>query len=498
MTTDTATKQQTAFVLVVEDEEAHGEAIAEGLRRAGHACHVVSSAADAIESIRKRPPDVVVTDYRLAGDDGPTGLDVLHEAKKASPESEVILITAYGSERLAREALGGDGQARAFDYLTKPVDLEDVREIVSRAAAKAIAGREAKRLSERLREAMHFEGIVAGSQVMHRVLQVVRRIAPTKITALVVGETGTGKELVARAIHANSTRKSKPYKVINCAGLNENLLESELFGHVRGAFTGAISERKGLLEAADGGTVFLDEVGDMPLTMQAKLLRALESGEVLPVGSNETRHTDVRVIAATHRDLRELIKDGKFREDLYYRVNVLKVELPPLRERREDIPLLAEALLARAARDAGRPTPHLPREVLAALAAHEWPGNVRELENEMRRIVVLTGEEVRLEHLSQTVIERRAPLLNGAAGPALAEGGGSIREAVADLEKRSIEAAIASCGGNKSRAAKLLGISRFALQRKLDKYGLGSVEEEHEVSAEEAQGDLDVTRSDDS
>ena len=258
MSTETASRQ-TAFVLVVEDEEAHGEAIAEGLRRAGQACHVVASAQEAIDSIRKRPPDVVVTDYRLAGEAGPTGLDILREVKKASPESEVILITAYGSEQLAREALGGDGQVRAFDYLTKPVDLEDVREVVNRAAQRAIANREAKRLNERLREAVHFDGIVAGSPVMQRVLRIVRQISPTKITALILGETGTGKELIARAIHTNSTRKNKPYKVINCAGLNENLLESELFGHVRGAFTGAISERKGLLEAADGGTVFLDE-----------------------------------------------------------------------------------------------------------------------------------------------------------------------------------------------------------------------------------------------
>ncbi len=227
MTTDAPVKHQTAFVLVVEDEEPHGEAIAEGLRRAGHACHVVNSAQDAIESIRKRPPDVIVTDYRLAGDEGPTGLDVLREAKRVSDTTEVILITAYGSERLAREALGGDDQARAFDYLTKPVDLEDVREAVDRAAAKAMASREARRLSDRLKEAVQLDGIVAGSPVMHRVLRIVRQIAPTKITALILGETGTGKELIARAIHAYGSRSNKPYKIINCAGLNENLLESE-------------------------------------------------------------------------------------------------------------------------------------------------------------------------------------------------------------------------------------------------------------------------------
>jgi two-component system, NtrC family, response regulator HydG len=465
MSTETTIKPQTAFVLVVEDEEAHGEAIAEGLRRAGHACHVVASASEAIESIRRRPPDVVVTDYRLAGDEGPTGLDILREAKKASPECEVILITAYGSEQLAREALGGDGQTRAFDYLTKPVDLEDVREIVSRAAVKAIASREAKRLSERLREAVHFEGIVAGSQAMHRVLQVVRRIAPTKITALVVGETGTGKELVARAIHANSTRKNKPYKVINCAGLNENLLESELFGHVRGAFTGAVSERKGLLEAADGGTVFLDEVGDMPLTMQAKLLRALESGEVLPVGSNETRHTDVRVIAATHRDLRELNKEGKFREDLYYRLNQVTIRIPPLRERREDIPLLIQHFIQEGNPEHGRAIEGISPEAVRLLVNQRWEGNVRQLKQVIMQMLVLSPGPV-LEAADIPEEYRQSTEIIAVTSGFLA--GHTLQE----LEKVAIQQTLKLTAGNREKAAKLLGIGARTLYRKLKEYDI--------------------------
>jgi transcriptional regulator with GAF, ATPase, and Fis domain len=340
-----------------------------------------------------------------------------------------------------------------------------------------------------------YTAIVGASDGMRKVFQQLDRIIVSDLPVMIHGESGTGKELIARAIHFNGPRKAKAFVTENCAALPDTLLESELFGHTRGAFTGAHKAKKGLLEQADGGTLFLDEIGDMSTEMQKKLLRVLQEGEFRAIGSEERVKVDVRIIAASHQKLEQLVKDGKFREDLYYRVNVLKVDLPPLRERREDIPLLAEALLARAARDAGRPTPHLPREVLAALAAHEWPGNVRELENEMRRLVVLTGEEVRLEHLSQTVIERRAPLLNGASGGALGDGGGSIREAVADLEKRSIEAAIASCGGNKSRAAKLLGISRFALQRKLDKYGLGGVEEEREAVEDDPQADLDVSHS---
>ncbi len=332
-----------------------------------------------------------------------------------------------------------------------------------------------------------YTAIVGASSGMRRVFQQLDRIIESDLPVMIHGESGTGKELIARAIHFNGPRKAKAFVSENCAALPDTLLESELFGHTRGAFTGAHKAKKGLLEQADGGTLFLDEIGDMSSEMQKKLLRVLQEGEFRAIGSEERVKVDVRVIAASHHKLEQLVKEGKFREDLYYRVNVLKVDLPPLRERREDIPLLAEALVARAAREAGRPAPHLPREVLAALAAHEWPGNVRELENEMRRLVVLSSDDVRLEHLSQTVIERRAPLLNGNAG-ARGEPAGSIRDAVADLEKRSIEAALASCEGNKSRAAKLLGISRFALQRKLDKYDLASADEpapEEDLEAQE-------------
>jgi transcriptional regulator with GAF, ATPase, and Fis domain len=326
-----------------------------------------------------------------------------------------------------------------------------------------------------------YTAIVGASEGMRRVFQQLDRIIESDLPVMIHGESGTGKELIARAIHFNGHRKAKAFVSENCAALPDTLLESELFGHTRGAFTGAHKAKKGLLEQADGGTLFLDEIGDMSSEMQKKLLRVLQEGEFRAIGSEERVKVDVRIIAASHQKLEQLVKDGRFREDLYYRVNVLKVELPPLRERREDVPLLAEALLARAAREAGRPTPHLPREVVAALAAHEWPGNVRELENEMRRLVVLASDDVRLEHLSQTVIERRAPLL-GSGGAARGDANGSIRDAVADLEKRSIEAALASCGGNKSRAAKVLGISRFALQRKLDKYGLAGGED---VASEE-------------
>lgn len=463
--TTTAASRHTAFVLVVEDEDAHGEAIAEGLRRAGHACHIVSTPQEAIDSIRRRPPDVVVTDYRLAGDGGPTGLDVLRQIKKISPTSEVILVTAYGSEQLAREALSGDPEARAFDYLTKPVDLEDIREAVDRAAQKALASREARRLSDRLKEAVQLDGIVAGSPAMHRVLRVVRQIAPTKITALILGDTGTGKELIARAIHANSTRKNKPYKVINCAGLNENLLESELFGHVRGSFTGAVSDRKGLLEAADGGTVFLDEVGDMPLPMQAKLLRVLENGEILPVGSNETRHTDVRVIAATHRDLRGMISEGKFREDLYYRLNQVTIRIPTLRERREDIPLLIQHFIDLSNTEHERHIEGITPEAIRLLVNQRWEGNVRQLRQVITQMVVLAPGpvldvgDIPDEYRQSTEI---IPVSSGfLAGHTLEE-----------LEKVAIQQTLKLTDGNREKAAKLLGIGARTLYRKLKEYNI--------------------------
>jgi two-component system response regulator HupR/HoxA len=306
---------------------------------------------------------------------------------------------------------------------------------------------------------------------MHRIFQQLDRIVESELPVLIHGESGTGKELIARAIHYNGPRKDKAFVTENCAALPDTLLESELFGHVRGAFTGAYKNKKGLLEQADGGTLFLDEIGDMSAAMQTKLLRVLQEGEFRVLGSDRTVKVDVRVLTASHRDLSEMVREGTFREDLYYRIAVLSVQLPALRERRDDVPLLAEHLLARAAREAGRAVPRLPHEVMAALVAHDWPGNVRELENEMRRIVVLAKDEVRLEHLSEVVQEGRTK--EGAikrTAEVLEQG--DIRGAVADLERRSIEAALAHAGNNKSRAAEALGLSRFALQRKLLRYGL--------------------------
>jgi len=327
---------------------------------------------------------------------------------------------------------------------------------------------------ERERGRYDYTSIVGASDGMRRVFEELDRIIGCELPVLIQGESGTGKELIARAIHYNGERKDRPFVSLNCAALPDTLLESELFGHTRGAFTGADRAKKGLIEQADGGTLFLDEIGDMSAEMQKKLLRVLQEGEVRPLGSDQRVGVDVRLVTASHRDLDELVRDGGFREDLYYRVNVLNLHLPPLRERGDDIPLLAEALLARAARETGRRPPFLPHEVQAAMVAYDWPGNVRELENEMRRLVVLCEEVVTLEQLSPSI--RRGA---DAPAPDRAEAhelrvDGDLRAAVARFECDAIAAALQRSGGNKSRAASELGISRFALQRKLDKYGLPS------------------------
>jgi transcriptional regulator with GAF, ATPase, and Fis domain len=319
-----------------------------------------------------------------------------------------------------------------------------------------------------------YSAIVGASEGMRRVFQQLDRIIESDLPVLIVGESGTGKELIARAIHFNSARKAKPFVSENCAALPDTLLESELFGHARGAFTGAHRSKKGLLEQANGGSLLLDEVGDMSPEMQKKLLRVLQEGEVRMLGSEQRIQVDVRVLAASHRDLEQMVLQGTFREDLYYRINVLIVHLPPLRERREDIALLAEALIARAARQAGRSVPLIPHEVMAALISYDWPGNVRELENEMRRLVVLSRDEVELSELSPGLREAAAGGPRAAAAPSALASGATIRDAVADLERRSIEAALEAADGNKSRAAAALGLSRFALQRKLEKYGRGT------------------------
>jgi two-component system response regulator HydG len=456
----------TAFILIVEDEVEHGQAIAEGLRRSGHACHVVNDGPAAIASMRDRPPDVVVTDYRLGGDTN--GMDVLRAAKELCPDTEVILITAYGSEQLARDVLSRESRTQAYDYLIKPLDLEEVREKVQRAARQSLSNKENRHLREQLDRAFSFEGIIGSTEIMAKLIKKLRRVANSKITVLLIGETGTGKDLIAQAIHVNSSRSGNPYRAINCAGLNENLLESELFGHVKGAFTGAMTDRKGIFEAADGGTLFLDEIGDMPLTMQAKLLRTLENGEFIPVGSNDVRIVDVRVIAATHQNLTELIQQNKFREDLFYRLNQVQLAVPPLRSRREDIPLLADYFLEQASKErqaSGLDDLSMDSEVLRKLTAFDWPGNVRQLQSVIGAMVVQTDAPV-------ITVDDLPDAIRGSTEIVPLAPSGYTGLSMADVEKMHIANTLKLTSGNREKAAKMLGIGARTLYRKLKEYEL--------------------------
>jgi two-component system response regulator HydG len=453
-----------AFVLIAVEEPAQGEALAERLLREGHACRVVSSGADAVASVHQRAPDVVVAELDLGGRSG--GLELLRETKRVSPDTEVLLVMDDENGGAVHEPAGADEELRAYDHLAKPLDLEEARKKVARAARQALTSRMNRDLLEQLDKSFSFEGIIGSSEAMARLVRRIKQVARTKLSVLIVGESGTGKDLVARAIHHNSDRSKKPFKVANCAGFHENLLESELFGHVKGSFTGATSERKGLFEAADGGTLFLDEVGDMPLAMQAKLLRALEAGEIVPVGSNDARRVDVRVIAATHRNLREMVKEDKFRNDLLYRMNSVTLRIPPLRERREDIPLLIDTFMRQANEEYGAQVERITPEARRRLVHYHWQeNNVRELKNAIAGMVVLAeGDTLDVDDLPERIrgTSEIVPVsLTPLAGLSMM-----------DMERLHIANTLKLTGGNRERAAKVLGIGARTLYRKIKEYGL--------------------------
>jgi two-component system response regulator HydG len=452
----------TAFILIVEDERSHGEAIKEGLERTGHACRLVESGDEAVVSIQQRPPHVVVTDYRLGG--RMNGLDVLRAAKKLNPWTQVILITAHGDERLARDALKVDG---AFDYLPKPLDLDELRKTISRAARQAMTAREMHLMREQVGRACNFEGIIGAGSAMRQVLDRVRRVANTKLMVLIYGESGTGKELIARAIHNNSDRRNKPWVPVNCAGISEGILESELFGHVKGAFTNAMTDRRGLFEDADGGTVFLDEIGDMPLPMQAKLLRVLENGEIVRVGSSRPVHVDVRVIAATNRDLKEAVREKTFREDLFFRINQAEINLLPLRDRRDDIVPLVHHLIEQANALHGKNVQHVTPEALRLLVNYRWPGNARELRNVINQMVVFADRDT----LDVDDLPSNPPI--NATTDIVPVTPRAFNLTLVELEKMAIQAALKQHGGNREKAAKQLGIGARTLYRKLKEYEIG-------------------------
>jgi len=452
-------------VLVVEDEKAHGEAIAEGLSRSNFDCMVVHSGEEAWRVLNDRPFDVVITDYKLGG--AVDGVDVLRETKLKWSEAEVVLITAHGNEQLARAALRKE---HAYDYLTKPIDLEELREVVSRAVKQAQATRENMLLRRQLDDKLGFDNIIAASPEMRRILKVVKQVAPTNITVLLQGESGTGKDLIANAIHQHSPRGSKRVVTLDCAGLSEGVLESELFGHVKGAFTGAISTRKGRFEYADGSTLFLDEIGEMPMTMQAKLLRVLETREIVPVGSNEPVTVDVRLVSATNRDLGQMVKEKTFREDLYFRIKGVTLRIPPLRERREDIPLLVEHFLTIFNEQHQKSVEGLSSEARNILVNYHWPGNVRELRNIVESMMVLTDKKIlEAEDVPEEIRAQSNVSQTTAIVPLSRMAGKSLQE----LEKEHIRNTLQMTKGNREQAANILGIAPRTLYRKLKEYDLG-------------------------
>jgi len=455
-------EEKSCVILVVDDERDHADGIAEALDKSGVKSIAVYDGEDALEIVRNQQVDVVVTDLKLEGDIN--GLDILEEASKLKENTEVILITAYATIDTCKEAI----RRGAYDYLVKPIDIDQLRSLVGRACKKATASIRRGAKGDTTEEGLfYFEGVRSSNAAMEGIYEVLRRVAPTNISVLIEGESGTGKELLARAIHENSPRRDRPFRPINCAGLTETLLESELFGHAKGAFTGATGDRKGLFEIADKGTLLLDEIGDMPLNMQAKLLRVIEDGIVIPVGSHKQIVVDVRIISATNHDLTQLIARKKFRQDLYFRIKGVNITLPALRNRSDDIPALVEYFLKEAAAETGSQVGGITEPALMILMSFDWPGNIRQLRNCIRTMVVMCDREMLdVQDIPPEIYQRRQ--LAAGTGAAAGLAGVSLNE----LEKQAIVDTLAKTKGNREKAAKILGIGERTLYRKIKEYNL--------------------------
>jgi len=472
--------EEKSVILVVDDERDHADGIVESLEKLPVKAVAVYNGKDALEIVRNQQVDVVVTDLKLGSNFD--GLAILEEAKKHNSRTEVILITAYATIDTCKQAL----RRGAYDYLVKPIDIDQLRTLVSQAGRKASDAyvRQAKD-DKTDQEEFEFKGVRGTNPAIKGIFDVLRRVAPTNISVLIEGESGTGKELLARAIHNNSPRWNKPFRPINCAGLTETLLESELFGHVKGAFTGAAGDRKGLFEIADKGTLLLDEIGDMPLNMQAKLLRVIEDGVVIPVGSNKPTIVDVRIISATNHDLTKLIEEKKFRQDLYFRIKGVNIALPALRERTEDIPALVEFFLSQAASETGSKVAGITDTAMAALCSFDWPGNIRQLRNSVRTMVVMCDrDKIDMADIPPEIAHRpQLPpflLSPDPASPDARRGGGQESRGVGplagmslnELEKQAIIETLAKTKDNREKAAKILGIGERTLYRKIKEYNL--------------------------
>ncbi len=452
-------------ILVVDDEAGMREFLQIMLEKMGFEVVASPSGEDAINRLENSHFDLIICDLKLPKIGG---MEVLRKSKEINPEVPVIMITAFGSPESAVEAM----KLGAYDYITKPFKLDEIQLVINKALEKARLLEENIQLRKELKTKYGFDQLVGLSEPMRRIYQLIRQIAPTNSNILISGESGTGKELVAKAIHYNSPRRSHPFLVVNCASIPETLLESELFGHTKGAFTGAYQARRGMFELAHKGTIFLDEIAEMPLSLQAKLLRVIEEKSFRRLGGEEEIRVDVRIITATNRDLEKEVEEGRFREDLYYRLNVIRIHLPPLRERKEDIPILARHFLEKYRRALNKQIKKISQEAEEILLRYHWPGNVRELENTIERAVSLeTGEVILPESLPEKIRSSSQEFIPS-SWVQLPEEGINLEKALEEIEKKLLKEALIRTKGNKTKAAKLLGISFRSFRYRLAKLGL--------------------------
>lgn len=451
-----------ARILVVDDERSMQEFLEILFRREGYEVAVAGDFASALVALESDDYDLMITDVQMPDR---SGLELLRAARETSPDTMVIVITAFATTETAIAAM----KEGAYDYITKPFQVDEIRLVVEKALEKKLLASENRRLRTELRSQRRHRSLIGTSLSMQRVYELITQVAATKTNVLIVGESGTGKELVARAIHAESDRHDNAFVAVNCAAIPENLLESELFGHIKGAFTGAVQNKEGLFEVADRGTLFLDEVGDLTPPLQVKLLRAIQEKTIRRVGGTNDRRIDARIVAATNRRLEDEVAAGRFREDLYYRLNVIQMSLPSLRDRMEDLPLLAQHFVEKYTRELNKPVRGLSDEALRRLAEYRFPGNVRELENIIERAVALSQEEwIRTDALPPTVVQSRS----GREDVQVPPEGVNLDEILAGYERRFLLDALGRSGGVKKRAAQLLGISFRSFRYRLEKLGL--------------------------
>ena len=470
-------------ILVVDDEESIREFFEIMLKREGYEVQTAPNGREALELLKKVQVDLIISDMQMPE---VSGLELLTKVKELDPEMVVLMITAFGSTDTAVEAM----KLGAYDYIQKPFKIDEVKIIIRQALEKRSLKLENQQLKKELGTKYAFDNIIGGAPPMMRIYEMVKRVANTKSSVLITGESGTGKELIARAIHYNGPLKDRPFVTVNCGAIPENLMESEMFGHKKGSFTGAIADKKGLFEVANTGTIFLDELGELPLTMQVKLLRVIQEGTFKRVGGTEDITVDVRIISATNKNLDNEVKTGRFREDLFYRMNVIQIHSPPLRERKEDIVMLASHFLDKFSKVLGMGVKKISNEAMEVIKRYHYPGNVRELENIIERTVALEPNPIILpESLPRHMLDTQAPTgpLDANKIEIDAEKGIDLERLVADFERTLLTKALQQTGGIKKKAARLLSISFRSMRYRVDKYALGnlSVDDDEDGSVEE-------------